>query len=122
MTFEAKDLCRQLGVATERLDGWIEAGCVRPRRTRGNVAFSATDRARIELILDLSGSMGVNDDGVAIILDLLDQIYGLRRALKGMTAVVSAQPASVGQHRRSEARKEPAVERPGLAGTPGSAE
>ena len=115
MRLEAKDLCRQLGIAGDRLDGWIEAGCVRPRRIRGNVVFSATDRARIELILDLSGPMGVNDDGVAIVLDLLDQIYGLRQALKGMAAVVSAQPAAVRQHRRSDARRERRVETPSLA-------
>ena len=115
MKLEAKDLCRQLGLASDRLDGWIEAGCVRPSRIRGNVVFSGRDRARIELILDLSGPMGVNDEGVAIVLDLLDQIYGLRQALKGMTAVVAAQPALVHQHLRSNARMERAVETPGFA-------
>jgi chaperone modulatory protein CbpM len=105
MKFEAKDLCRQLGIENGRLDVWIEAGWVCPRRMGGKTLFSAMDRARIELILDLAGPMGVNDEGVAIILDLLDQIHGLRQALQGMTSVVSVQPPSVRQHTRSDARR-----------------
>jgi chaperone modulatory protein CbpM len=43
--------------------------------------------ARAQLIQDLREEMGVNDEGVALILQLIDQIHGLRRALRGVRPV-----------------------------------
>jgi chaperone modulatory protein CbpM len=43
--------------------------------------FSDIDVARAHLIRDLKGDFGVNDEGVDIILHLVDQLHGLRRAL-----------------------------------------
>ena len=54
--------------------------------------FSTMDVARVALILDLIGPMGVNDEGVAIILDLLDQMHGLRHALQSVTSVTVYAP------------------------------
>ncbi len=48
---------------------------------RPEVAFSEADLARAELIRDLMQDLGVNDEGVGVILNLLDQMHGLRRAL-----------------------------------------
>ena len=42
--------------------------------------FSDMDVARAHLIRDLKGDFGVNDEGVDIILHLVDQLHGLRRA------------------------------------------
>jgi chaperone modulatory protein CbpM len=39
------------------------------------------DLARANLIRDLKEKMGVNDEGLGVILHLLDQMHGLRRAL-----------------------------------------
>jgi chaperone modulatory protein CbpM len=49
------------------------------------------DLARARLILDLRGAMGINDEGIDVILHLVDQIYGLRCALlrASSTTVVS---------------------------------
>jgi chaperone modulatory protein CbpM len=47
------------------------------------MAFSEVDLARAELIRDLMQDLGVNDEGVGVILNLLDQLHGLRRALAG---------------------------------------
>jgi hypothetical protein len=38
--------------------------------------------------------MGVNDEGVDVILGLLDQIHGLRRALLGVTSTMGGEKAS----------------------------
>jgi chaperone modulatory protein CbpM len=35
--------------------------------------------------------MGVNDDGIPIILDLVDQLHGVRRTLRNVLAVLEAQ-------------------------------
>ena len=42
--------------------------------------FSDTDVARARLIQDLKGDFGVNDEGIDVILHLVDQLHGLRGA------------------------------------------
>jgi len=69
------------------LDVWIQEEWLLPQQTAADLAFSDADLARAKLILDLTDVMGVNDEGVGIILHLLDQMHGLRRAL---TEVVQA--------------------------------
>jgi chaperone modulatory protein CbpM len=65
----------------ETLEVWIEEEWLVPSGTVPDVAFSEADLARAELIRDLSQDLGVNDEGVGVILNLLDQMHGLRRAL-----------------------------------------
>lgn len=36
--------------------------------------------------------MGVNDEGVAVVLGLLDQVHGLRHALRRVSAVLHSVP------------------------------
>lgn len=57
--------------------------------------FSEQDLARARLIQDLKGDLGVNDEGIALILYLLDQLYGLRcllRDIQAMRTTVSERP------------------------------
>ena len=112
--FDATELCRQVGIQQAALDAWIEAGWLRPERARNDWRFSTIDLVRAQFILDLSGPMGVNDEGVDVILGLLDQIHGLRRALLGVTSTMGGQKASSrtrqagrGRRRDAEARKRP---------------
>ena len=65
----------------ETLEVWIEEEWLLPSATTPEVAFSEADVARAELIRDLMQDLGVNDEGVGVILNLLDQMHGLRRAL-----------------------------------------
>ena len=52
--------------------------------------LSEVDVARARLIRQLLGEMGVNAEGVGIILDLVDQVHGLRSALRRTTAAYAA--------------------------------
>ena len=52
-----------------------------PDETAGEPAFSEIDLARAKLIRDLKQDMGVNNEGIGIILDLLDQVHSLRQAM-----------------------------------------
>jgi chaperone modulatory protein CbpM len=65
----------------ETLEVWIEEEWLIPSGTAPEVAFSEADVARAALIRDLMQDLGVNDEGVGVILNLLDQMHGLRRAL-----------------------------------------
>jgi chaperone modulatory protein CbpM len=57
-------------------EAWICPDCTTPERT-----FTDMDLARANLIHDLKHNMGVNDEGLDVILHLIDQMHGLRRAL-----------------------------------------
>jgi chaperone modulatory protein CbpM len=60
---------------------WIEEEWLVPGRADQELAFTEMDLARANLIRDLKDRMGVNDEGLGVILHLLDQMHGLRRAL-----------------------------------------
>jgi len=65
----------------ETLEVWIEEEWLVPGGTETEPAFSEADLARAELIRDLKQDLGVNDEGVGVILNLLDQVHSLRTAL-----------------------------------------
>jgi len=60
---------------------WIEEEWLIPGRGAHELAFTEMDLARANLIHDLKDKMGVNDEGLGLILHLLDQMHALRRAL-----------------------------------------
>ena len=68
-------------VERQSLHAWIAAGWIVPPRTDPEPMFSDVDLARVQLIRDLREDFGVNDEGVAVILHLLDQMHGLRRSM-----------------------------------------
>ena len=63
------------------LQVWIEEEWVIPGGSTAEPAFTDMDLARAELIHDLKDKMGVNDEGLGVVLHLLDQMHALRRAL-----------------------------------------
>lgn len=60
------------------LNVWIEAEWLVPIATKRRLDFSDAELARVRLIQDLKADFGVNDEGISIILHLLDQLHGLR--------------------------------------------
>ena len=72
----------------ETLEVWIEEEWLVPSGTATEPAFSEADLARAKLIRDLRQDLGINDEGVGVILNLLDQVHGLRNALADMLQFV----------------------------------
>jgi len=66
------------------LEAWIAAGWLIPPQTEPELMFSDIDLARAQLIRDLREDLGVNDEGVSVILHLVDQMHGLRRSMEGL--------------------------------------
>jgi chaperone modulatory protein CbpM len=79
------------------LETWVEAGWLVPRRDADAADFSEADLARAQLIRDLQHDMGVNEEAIPIILDLIDQVHGLRRMLREVATAVCVQPADMRQ-------------------------
>jgi len=80
------------GISETDLRVWIEYGWIRPTRAEPDYHFSEVDIARVSLIADLRQRMGINDEAMPVLLDLMDQIYGLRRELRRVLDVVDQQP------------------------------
>jgi chaperone modulatory protein CbpM len=80
----------------EVLEAWVAAGWLMPGTEAGTEGgapqFTEIDVARVHLIRDLQGDMGVNDEGVGVILGLIDQLHGLRRTLGDLLSAIHAQP------------------------------
>jgi len=66
------------------LEAWIAAGWIVPPQTEPELMFSDIDVARAQLIRDLREDLGVNDEGVSVILHLVDQMHGLRRTMQDL--------------------------------------
>ena len=65
----------------QRLESWVSAGWLIPQ-TGPEPTFSDVDLARAQLIRDLKEDFGVNDEGVDVILHLIDQLHGLRSCMR----------------------------------------
>ena len=64
------------------LEQWIERRwIVPPEQLSLNIALSEVDAARAVFIRELRADFGVNDEGVDLVLHLVDQLHGLRRLL-----------------------------------------
>lgn len=65
----------------QTLEVWIQEEWLSPDQAESEPVFSEADVARACLIRDLQGDLGVNREGVGVILNLVDQIHSLRWAL-----------------------------------------
>jgi chaperone modulatory protein CbpM len=66
------------------LEAWVAAGWLVPPQAEPELMFSDVDLARVQLIRDLREDFGVNDEGVSIVLHLVDQMHGLRRSVRAL--------------------------------------
>jgi chaperone modulatory protein CbpM len=76
---------------------WIEEEWLIPAGAADELAFTDMDLARANLIHDLKDKMGVNDEGLGVVLHLLDQMHALRRALAAALDSARERPPSSGQ-------------------------
>jgi chaperone modulatory protein CbpM len=94
------------------VEAWREAGWLRPRALDGRT-YSDIDIARARLICDLRNDLGVNDEGISVILDLLDQLHGVRCVLRDILDAFGVEPDAtrlrvmtlIGKPRKPGARK-----------------
>ena len=88
----SRDVLLRARLDAASLEAWIEAGWLMPQRAGPERVFSELDLARAWLIRDMRDGMGVNDEGIAVALGLLDQVHGLRQALRRLGSALDALP------------------------------
>lgn len=72
------------------LEIWLQEEWLLPEGHEEDFLFSDMDVARVQLIRSLNEDMGVNPEGISVVLHLMDQIYALRGALKATTKTEQA--------------------------------
>lgn len=83
---------RLVQLQAAELEHWIAERWVLPERGAGTYFFQEVDIARVHLIVELRRDLLIDEEAMPVVLNLLDQIYALRRRLKSLEAAVGAQP------------------------------
>ena len=87
-----RDFVLRARIDHAELETWIAAGWLQPDTREKDAAFAEIDLARAQLISDLTKDLGLNEEGIAVTLALVDQLHGVRRILRDLLDAVSAQP------------------------------
>ncbi|GLS43938.1 hypothetical protein GCM10007884_19240 [Methylobacterium brachythecii] len=80
MIMKREEFLTRSGLEVRTLEIWLEQRWLLPDAEDVEAGFSDIDVARAHFIRDLQGGLGVNDPGIDVILHLVDQLHGLRRA------------------------------------------
>jgi chaperone modulatory protein CbpM len=91
MLSERDLLARVHRLTVTRLRVWVSQGWIKPadREAQG---FSEADLARAALICNLEDELGFAEEDVPVLLNLIDQIHGLRAELKGLVDALDDLP------------------------------
>src|SRR5262245_33253196 len=86
------DFLARAGCDRVELETWVELGWLAPQRGEAGWRFLEVDVARVQLIRDLRDDLAVNEHGIGVVLDLVEQVHGLRRALRAVLAALNGAP------------------------------
>jgi chaperone modulatory protein CbpM len=79
-----EEFCVRVGIEENTFRLWVDEGWLMPHAGDAGHVLSDLDIARARLIRDLRDNIGVNDEGTGIILNLIDQVHGLRSILQAL--------------------------------------
>ena len=82
MIMNKQEFLAHAGLNGQTLELWLGQRWVVPEQSPTGMLFSDADVARVHFIRDLKTDFGVNDEGVDVVLHLVDQLHGLRKALR----------------------------------------
>ncbi len=83
-SIELNAFLEETRIELQVFERWIELRWIVPAPAIGTVVLSDVDAARALLIRDLQNDLGVNEEGIDIVLHLVDQLHGMRGALHAL--------------------------------------
>lgn len=86
------EFCVSVRIERAELQVWVEEGWILPRGPETGGPFADVDLARGRLIRDLNRELGVNHEGIGVVLELIDQVHGLRATLREVLTMVEREP------------------------------
>jgi chaperone modulatory protein CbpM len=95
MIWRLTEVVTELSIESTILRDWIDQRWIRPSSSEGEVLFDEADVARARLIHELKRDFAVGDEAMPVVLQLLDQVYALRKALNDLTRAIKSCPESV---------------------------
>lgn len=81
MRMTKQEFLSSSGIQVQVLELWLEQRWLVPEEAEAGLLFSEAELARAHLIRQLKDDLGANDEGIDVILHLVDQLHGLRRVL-----------------------------------------
>lgn len=95
MMFSESDVvARVQHLTVTRLRVWVRQGFIKPADEKAQ-SFSEADLARAALICNLEDELGFSEEDVPVLLNLIDQIHGLRSELRSLLEVLDELPEEV---------------------------
>ena len=94
MLTELDLLARVRRLTVTRLRVWVAQGWIKPA-DEAAPSYSEADLARAALICNLEDELGFAEEDVPVLLNLIDQIHGLRAELKGLVDALDDLPADI---------------------------
>ena len=91
MLTERDVVARVQHLTVTRLRVWVQQGWIRPAAALTS-GFSEADIARAALICDLEDQLGFAEEDVPVLLNLIDQIHGLRSELRTLVEALDELP------------------------------
>lgn len=76
-----EEICEECETSPHTIHHFVSEEWIIPS-DQEEMLFDEEDLARIMLILELQEEMGVNDEAVPIILNLIDQLHHIRSTIK----------------------------------------
>jgi chaperone modulatory protein CbpM len=95
MNWRLTEVVSELSIDVTVIRGWIDQRWIRPQSAEGEPVFDEADMARARLIRELKQDLSVGDEAMPVVLQLLDQVYALRKALGDLTRAIKSCPESV---------------------------
>ena len=94
MLSERDVIARVRHLTVTRLRVWVAQGWIKPADNAAQ-GFSDADLARAALICNLEDELGFAEEDVPVLLNLIDQIHGLRSELMGVLTALEDLPPDV---------------------------
>lgn len=91
MLTEEDVVARVSRLTVTRLRVYVSHGLIKPEAD-ADPSYTEADLARAALICNLEDEMGFHEEDVPVLLNLIDQIHGLRQELRGFVEAVEALP------------------------------
>lgn len=93
MTTLADLLSLHRGLTEMHVERWVARGLLRPAGALEAWQFEAVDVARVRLLAELGDDLGLDDDTVAAVVGLIDQVHTLRGQIDLLARAIADQPA-----------------------------
>lgn len=83
------------GLTRSRLVAYVEAEIVLPVQSAQGPVYRQIDVARLQLLADLTEHFDMSEDGLAVVMRLVDQLHALRSDLRSILTAITLEPEDV---------------------------